>query len=199
MVSAGTDSWTLEGLVERVTAELAERGLLGAQRDGRVAAAPDARTVRYYQSLGLIDRPRLVGREARYLQRHRLQLLAIKALQSRGVPLAEVQARLYGRSDAELLARVAEVGGPGRMAPAAPAPYPAASPIPAGMPAAGAAPPRVTHQIEVSLLPGVRLLIDAGATPPADPASLQTAIVAALAAWNQMTQNGPRGAGEGGA
>lgn len=98
----------LPGLVERVAGELRGRGLLGAQKDGRVADAPDARTIRYYQTLGLVDRPLASGREVRYTARHALQVVAIKALQARGVPLAEVQRRLYGRSDAELAAVVGE-------------------------------------------------------------------------------------------
>src|SRR5467141_1220090 len=47
----------LDELSTRVAGELAERGLHGAAADGRVSAAPDARTVRYYTTLGLLDRP----------------------------------------------------------------------------------------------------------------------------------------------
>src|SRR5256714_14029154 len=94
----------LDELSDRVAHELGERGLLGAAADGRVSAAPDARTVRYYTTLGLLDRPRIEGRQARYAERHLLQLLAIKALQALDLPLAEIQQRLYGRSDAELKA-----------------------------------------------------------------------------------------------
>src|SRR3954471_6317797 len=97
---------TLDDLSNRVAGELADRGLLGAAADGRVSDAPDARTVRYYTTLGLLDRPRIEGRQARYAERHLLQLLAIKALQAFDLPLAEIQQRLYGRSDAELNALV---------------------------------------------------------------------------------------------
>src|SRR3954471_1396904 len=97
---------TLDELSERVAAELAGRGMLGAAPDARVSAAPDARTVRYYATLGLLDRPRIEGRQARYGERHLLQLLAIKALQAVELPLAEIQQRLYARSDAELKALV---------------------------------------------------------------------------------------------
>src|SRR5881227_4478318 len=96
----------LEALSGEVAVQLAERGLLGAAADARVSAAPDARTVRYYTSLGLLDRPRIEGRQARYGERHLLQLLAIKALQAFDLPLAEIQQRLYGRGDAELKALV---------------------------------------------------------------------------------------------
>ena len=69
----------LDELSNRVAGELAERGLLGAATDARVSAAPDARTVRYYATLGLLDRPRIEGRQARYGERHLLQLLAIRS------------------------------------------------------------------------------------------------------------------------
>src|SRR5438477_13128149 len=92
----------LDELSNRVAGELAERGLLGAATDARVSAAPDSRTVRYYSTLGLLDRPRIENRQARYGQRHLLQLLAIKVLQSLDLPLARIQELMYGRSDAEL-------------------------------------------------------------------------------------------------
>src|SRR5436190_23933512 len=92
----------LDELSDRVAGELAERGLLGAAADARVSAAPDARTVRYYTTLGLLDRPKIENRQARYGERHLLQLLAIKALQTRDLPLAQIQEALYGRSDDEL-------------------------------------------------------------------------------------------------
>lgn len=94
--------FSLEELSDEVATRLEERGLLGAAPDARVSAAPDARTVRYYTTLGLLDRPRIENRQARYDRRHVLQLLAIKALQSRELPLARIQEQLYGRSDREL-------------------------------------------------------------------------------------------------
>ncbi len=93
---------TIDGLVEEARGILAELGLLGAHEDGRVTPAPDVRIVRYYGTLGLVDRPVYEGREARYGRRHVLQVVAVKVLQSLGLPLAEVQARLYGKSNGEL-------------------------------------------------------------------------------------------------
>src|SRR5256885_15960856 len=93
---------SLDELSSEVAIQLAELGLLGAAADARVSAAPDARTVRYYTTLGLLDRPRIENRQARYGERHVLQLLAIKALQAFDLPLAGIQQRLYARSDAEL-------------------------------------------------------------------------------------------------
>jgi len=64
--------------------------------DQRVRAVPDARTVRYYQSIGLVDRPEREGREAVYRWRHLLQVVAVKRLQVQGEPLARIQAALIG-------------------------------------------------------------------------------------------------------
>src|SRR6476619_4585304 len=89
---------SLDGLVAEVQQMLRRLGIDDRGPDGRVAAVPDARTVRYYTTLGLVDRPRIVDREARYSGRHVLQLAAIKRLQSTGARLADVQRRLYGRS-----------------------------------------------------------------------------------------------------
>ena len=93
---------SLDQLSSEVAAALRKRGLLGAAPDARVSAAPDARTVRYYTTLGLLDRPAIENRQARYGQRHLLQLLAIKVLQSLDLPLAQIQELMYGRSDQEL-------------------------------------------------------------------------------------------------
>src|SRR5438552_3672254 len=110
MIERRSASWTLEELSNEVARRLAELGLLEAQADGRVSAVPDARTVRYYTTLGVLDRPAIAGRQARYGRRHLLQLLAIKALQGASLPLGEIQARLYGRSEAELEATIAAAG-----------------------------------------------------------------------------------------
>jgi DNA-binding transcriptional MerR regulator len=95
-------SLNLEDLSDEVEKLLDQRGLLDVQRDGRVSAVPDARTIRYYTTLGLLERPKIVDRQASYGKRHVLQLLAIKSLQGMSMPLEEIQARLYGKSDREL-------------------------------------------------------------------------------------------------
>jgi DNA-binding transcriptional MerR regulator len=102
MVAEHTTNLSLEALSAEVASRLDEIGLTDAQQDHRVSAVPDARTIRYYTTLGLLDRPKMEGRQARYGNRHVLQLLAIKALQGAALPLSEIQARLYGRSDQEL-------------------------------------------------------------------------------------------------
>ncbi len=95
--------WTLDELCDRVERALAVD--YPGQASGRVRDVPDRRTIRYYTTLGLIDRPaEMRGRTALYGARHVLQLAAVKRLQAQGLSLAEVQARLVGRTDAALRA-----------------------------------------------------------------------------------------------
>src|SRR5262245_59248242 len=101
--------WTLDELSAQVALALAS-GYAG-QANGRVREVPDRRTIRYYTTLGLMDRPADVhGRMALYGARHLLQVVAIKRLQARGLSLAEIQSRLVGLTDSALreLARLPE-------------------------------------------------------------------------------------------
>jgi DNA-binding transcriptional MerR regulator len=101
--------WTLDELVAQVASALAVD--YGGQASGRVRDLPDRRAVRWYQTLGLVDRPAdWRGRTALYGRRHLLQLAAIKRLQAAGHTLAEIQAELAGMAD-ERLARLAGVDG----------------------------------------------------------------------------------------
>ena len=100
--------WTIEQLREAVAAALEGKGYDGPP-NGRVRDVPDQRTIRYYTTLGLIDRAsEMRGRTALYGPRHLLQLVAIKKLQAKGQTLAEVQRALAGQTDAAL-ARLAGV------------------------------------------------------------------------------------------
>src|SRR3954470_24087425 len=116
--------WTIDELGEVAMAALA-KGYDGPP-NGRVRDLPDRRTIRYYTTLGLLDRPlELRGRTALYGRRHLLQLVAIKKLQARGLSLAEVQRALVGQPDATLVeqADLESVPGPtpgGAASPAAP-------------------------------------------------------------------------------
>jgi DNA-binding transcriptional MerR regulator len=99
--------WTLDQLAERVGAALSV-GYSG-QASGRVREVPDQRAIRYYTTIGLVDRPSAMrARTALYGRRHLLQLVAIKRLQAAGRTLAEVQRELAGATDAQL-ERVARV------------------------------------------------------------------------------------------
>jgi DNA-binding transcriptional MerR regulator len=93
---------TVDELSSEVVRLLKVNHMYANHPDNRVSSAPDTRTIRYYSSLGLIDRPTIEGRTAKYHRRHVLQLLALKTLQSKSLPLSEIQERLYGRTDSEL-------------------------------------------------------------------------------------------------
>ena len=91
--------WTIDELGERVAATLGGPGYEGVP-SGRVRDVPDLRTIRYYTTLGLLDRPAAMrGRTALYGDRHVLQIVAIKRLQARGLSLAAVQERVVGLSE----------------------------------------------------------------------------------------------------
>jgi DNA-binding transcriptional MerR regulator len=87
---------TLEELAESVVTHLEQLGLLEKGADRRISARPDGRTLRYYTSLGLLDPPQIEKRQARYGAHHLLQATVIKALQSEGYSLAQIQQRLFG-------------------------------------------------------------------------------------------------------
>ena len=135
--------WTLDELAERVETALAVD--YHGQASGRVRPVPDQRAIRWYTTIGLVDRPVAHrGRTALYGPRHLLQLVAVKRLQAMGLPLVSIQRELAGANDTQLT-RVAR--------------------LPAGVaaePVAGAAatqPPATTAQPEgVAARPG-------GATP----------------------------------
>lgn len=75
--------------------------------NGQVRALPDERTLRWYGTIGLMDRPlSWRGRTALYGERHLLQILAVKRLQSAGWRIATILERLLGADD-EALRRVA--------------------------------------------------------------------------------------------
>ncbi len=69
----------------------------------RIRAVPDTRTIRYYTTLGLIDRPaEMRGRTALYEPQHVMQLVAIKRLQAANQTLSDIQARLVGITPKQL-------------------------------------------------------------------------------------------------
>ena len=92
-------SWTISELSERVADALAD----GVEvPGGKARAIPDARAIRYYTTLGLLDRATLRGRTAYYGARHLAQLIAIKRMQVDGASLAEIQELLPALDDAAL-------------------------------------------------------------------------------------------------
>lgn len=155
------------------------------QRNGQVREIPDARTIRYYASLGLIDPPaEMRGRTAYYGRRHLLQLVAVKRLQAAGKSLVEVQNTLVGMSAPALekLARVPADAGPpppdsASAPPSMPAPEPSSSPRDAtfwATPPAPVAPVRTLQVVPLSS--GVSLLLETAHPPTAvDLAALRAA------------------------
>ncbi len=148
--------WTIAELTERCAEALADRDVPDS---GRIRAVPDERAIRYYTTLGLLDRPTLRGRTALYGRRHLAQLVAIKREQARGATLAEIQRTLPTLDDAALaaLAGVEVVPAPRptgraefwRARPATPAPPPV--PVPA------AAASALALRVELELGGGLRL------------------------------------------
>src|SRR5580693_6010701 len=101
-------TWTIDQLAELV-ADALSTGYPG-QSNGRVRQVPDVRTIRWYTSIGLLDRPAaLRGRTALYGRRHLAQLVAVKRLQADGHALAAVQQQLIGADEATL-ERIADLG-----------------------------------------------------------------------------------------
>jgi DNA-binding transcriptional MerR regulator len=101
--------WTLAELVAQVGERIAA---LPAPKNGQVRAVPDERTVRYYGTIGLLDRPLAMrGRTALYGPRHLAQVVAIKRLQSAGKSLAEIH-ELWPTLDDATLARMSGVSVP---------------------------------------------------------------------------------------
>src|SRR4029453_18551905 len=76
---------------------------------GGVRPAPGRRPIRWSTTIGLIDRPVAHrGRTALYGPRHLLQLVAVKRLQARGLPLVAIHQELAGATGSQL-ARVARL------------------------------------------------------------------------------------------
>jgi len=101
---------TIGELAATAAAAVAAADVRGANR--RVTDLPDERTIRWYSTIGLLDRPAgSRGRTALYGERHLLQLVAIKRRQAQGHSLAEIQAELVGATD-RTLRRIADVPPP---------------------------------------------------------------------------------------
>lgn len=170
-----TELWRLAELRNRAADALTH---YKASVNGQVTAIPDARTIRYYGTLGLLDKPaEMRGRTAFYGRRHLLQLVAIKRLQAQGRKLAEIQQELSGCGDAELeeLAKVPSFSGPARdtAAPSAKQRRSEAfwsAPVTATTNEAGLVPTAelelsVKHQLSLELTPGICVVVDTRKTP----------------------------------
>jgi MerR HTH family regulatory protein len=180
--------WTLDELAAKVAAALAsaaDAGQYPGAPNGRVRDVPDRRAIRWYATVGLLDRPAGArGRTALYGRRHLLQLVAIKRRQAQGHSLADIQAELLGATD-ETLSRVAQL--PDEIPERQPAPDPPAPDPPAPDPPAPQ-PRRVRFWAEplpaarpVALLSGVPLTGGAVLLLPAAPDPDDVTAIAAAA------------------
>jgi DNA-binding transcriptional MerR regulator len=101
MTEHAENLWTIDELATQVAQALSVD--YEGQASGRVRDVPNQRAIRYYTTLGLIDRPAAMrGRIALYDRRHLVQLVAIKRLQASGLTLTELQQRLVGLPEPEL-------------------------------------------------------------------------------------------------
>ena len=92
-------TWSLEELAEESQRYLDDDG--GDSK--RVQWKPNGRQIRYYSTLGLLDKPDTEnGRTVWYGPKHLLQLLAIKRLQLNGMKLADIQKALAGATVEEM-------------------------------------------------------------------------------------------------
>ena len=101
-----SETWTLPELVAEAETRLAA---LPPPKNGQVRAVPDERTIRYYATIGLLDRPAAMrGRTALYGRRHLAQVVAIKRMQSAGHSLADIQ-HMWSTLDDATLTRMSGV------------------------------------------------------------------------------------------
>jgi DNA-binding transcriptional MerR regulator len=172
------DDGDLDALCERAATVLARTGAGSA--DARVREVPDGRTVRYYQSSGLLDRPvGYDGRRAIYGRRHLLQMVCIKLLQARGLSLAQVQQALAGAPTAQLeaAAREALASPPSTSMVARPPSRPLPGPASSG-------PAWVARELE----PGLLVSVDPRRHP--DPEAVMRRLAAALSVPVPSTPTG---------
>ena len=193
--AADATTFDVEQLAQEANGWIDAAGI--AVDDGRVVLEVDVRTVRFYASLGLVDRPlSYLDRRARYGRRHLLQVVAIKRLQAVGASLADAQARLAGASDAQLAAwAVGRVpsGTAGVVAADDLSDTPAfwqqrarrdVAAAPLAVPVAPlASPARLVRELRVEIEPGISLVVDLDRWPAAsDPATAEELAIAALLA-----------------
>ena len=98
--------WNARGLAAHATALVDAAGIRPTNASAR--AAPSARSVRFYVSNGLLDRPEGTGTAATYNYRHLLQLLAIKIRQREGQRLETIKREMKELTGDLLERRVAQ-------------------------------------------------------------------------------------------
>jgi DNA-binding transcriptional MerR regulator len=187
--------WTIDELAQLVGEALAVD--YSGQSNGRVREVPDRRTIRWYTTIGLLDRPAAMrGRTALYNRRHLMQLVAVKRLQADGRSIAQVQEALLGADDRTLtgLARLPEPTAQPCLPELAAAPATAFEPVaaPARFWAARPAqptPPQAALVPSLRLADGVTLVLD-GAQRQPDAADLAAIAEAATGLLDVLHERG---------
>ena len=93
-----TESFSIDELAQRVNAWCEEHGVEPVS--AQAGATVNERNIRFYRTLGLLDAP--TGGNSGYGEKHLLQVMAIRLLQARGLPLRKIRELLFGRSLDEL-------------------------------------------------------------------------------------------------
>lgn len=177
----------LEQLAALASEALVRRGVV--IEDGRASVGVDGRTVRFYQTLGIVPKPSYEGRRAIYDREHLVRVIAAKTLQSEGYSLAAIQSALATRSTAELAQLLQSLGSQPSLAPgpsldSPPTDRAGARPADSAdgsrSPSDSAPPPTVpVAVVPFQLAPGVLVLIDP--RHATDPTRLASELSEALA------------------
>ena len=158
----GLSDFTLKSLLAAAGELLPD--LVGRQTRYKVTEMPTERTIRYYLSHRLLDRP--LGRKGTasiFGYRHLLQVLAIKYLQSQYLPLKKIGSVMGGLSNRELEQLLPE----GRAGTAPRKPLPAGRIPPDGTPAPAAhALPGEQRWRHFTVAPGVEIHLRNDLVPP---------------------------------
>ena len=186
----------VEGVGLDELAELANRVLEARQvvvRDGRAGDRVDARTIRFYQTIGIVPKPAYEGRRAIYDRDHLVRVVAAKSLQAEGYSLAQIQSALPLRQIDDLTQALVELEGGQRADGAETRAMPHVSfDAPRAVAAAAPAPSQVSplHLAPFNIAPGVTVLIDPTIVP--DPHAIAASLALALRPTDAFTTQ-PRG------
>jgi DNA-binding transcriptional MerR regulator len=173
---------TLDDLAARANAVLEAMGL--EVTDGRAATRIDSRTVRFYQTIGLLPKPEYEGRRALYSLTHLLRLVAAKRLQSEGHTLTQIQNALPLRSDAQLLRALGDLHADSPNAASSARTGASRTATSASSPTSAPTPTHPTELRAFTLAKGVTLVIDPAVarSTSLDPDALAAAIASVLSA-----------------
>src|SRR6266446_5655333 len=93
------ESYSISELAERVNNWCRENKIVPLHNGAGEKVT--VRNIRYYQTLGLVDRPvRADGRG--FTRKHQLKLVWIRRLQAKGLPLGKILGLVAGRTEEEL-------------------------------------------------------------------------------------------------